>query len=306
MQIQGRFSHALVLPALLAVGFFGQNGTASPLDTVPDLPLKLSSSTVPFGGKVAVSGYALSLAPGARIHVTVIASGRPVRRVATAAVSRSHHWAATFSANHSGRVAAVPASTPLAAASRTDKQLPALKVSSHVTASAALGGKAGVSAPITGRVAPAGRYRLVLEKHGRGGWSVVSRGSSRQDGSFALAMRISSAPSKVRVRSLGGRLLDGGTSRTIRVTDARPALASWYDLYGNGVACGGVLRRNTLGVAHRTLKCGTKVTISYRGRTITVPVIDRGPYIAGREFDLTGATARALGFEGVGTIWVAR
>jgi rare lipoprotein A len=34
-----------------------------------------------------------------------------------------------------------------------------------------------------------------------------------------------------------------------------------------------------------------------------VPVIDRGPYVAGREWDLTGATARALGFSGAGVIW---
>jgi rare lipoprotein A len=33
-----------------------------------------------------------------------------------------------------------------------------------------------------------------------------------------------------------------------------------------------------------------------------VPVIDRGPYIAGREWDLTGATAAALGFPGLGQI----
>lgn len=45
------------------------------------------------------------------------------------------------------------------------------------------------------------------------------------------------------------------------------------------------------------------MTIRYNGRQVTVPVIDRGPYVGGREWDLTGATARALGFDGVGTIW---
>ncbi|MCX6393279.1 MAG: septal ring lytic transglycosylase RlpA family protein, partial [Solirubrobacterales bacterium] len=84
----------------------------------------------------------------------------------------------------------------------------------------------------------------------------------------------------------------------------RPAGASWYGLYGDPVACGGVLHRETVGVAHKTLPCGTKVTISYRGRTIVARVIDRGPYISGREFDLTGAAARALHFDGVDTIWV--
>ena len=70
------------------------------------------------------------------------------------------------------------------------------------------------------------------------------------------------------------------------------------------VACGGTLSPSTMGVAHKTLPCGTKVTISYEGRTVKVPVIDRGPYIAGRDYDLTEAVRNKLGFGGVGTIWV--
>lgn len=91
----------------------------------------------------------------------------------------------------------------------------------------------------------------------------------------------------------------------VRAARLRPALASWYGLYGEPLACGGVLRRNQLGVAHKTLRCGTRVTISYRGRTLIVPVIDRGPYVRGREWDLSGALARRLHFGGVGTVWVA-
>ena len=85
----------------------------------------------------------------------------------------------------------------------------------------------------------------------------------------------------------------------------RPALlalmrvkkATWYGpgLYGNRMACGGRLRRSTLGVAHRTLPCGTQVTFYHGGRFVTVPVIDRGPFRRGVEWDLTAATARALG-----------
>jgi rare lipoprotein A (peptidoglycan hydrolase) len=59
------------------------------------------------------------------------------------------------------------------------------------------------------------------------------------------------------------------------------------------------------GVAHKTLKCGTRVEILFGGRTITVPVVDRGPFVRGRTWDLTQATARALDFDGtarVGTI----
>jgi rare lipoprotein A (peptidoglycan hydrolase) len=80
------------------------------------------------------------------------------------------------------------------------------------------------------------------------------------------------------------------------------SVASVFTDYGLGLACGGVLGRDQLGVAHKTAPCGTLITFTYAGRSLTVPVIDRGPYIAGREWDLTGATAAALAFPGLGRI----
>ena len=74
--------------------------------------------------------------------------------------------------------------------------------------------------------------------------------------------------------------------------------ASWYGpgLYGNGTACGKTLTTTLLGVAHRTLPCGTMVTFRNpsNGRTISVPVVDRGPYVSGRSWDLTAATCKAI------------
>jgi rare lipoprotein A len=83
----------------------------------------------------------------------------------------------------------------------------------------------------------------------------------------------------------------------------RWAGATWYGpgLYGNNTACGQVLRPNTLGVAHRSLPCGTTVKFVYRGRQIVTRVIDRGPYSYGNDWDLTLAAAEALGFDQVGT-----
>ncbi len=81
--------------------------------------------------------------------------------------------------------------------------------------------------------------------------------------------------------------------------------ASWYGpgFWGNHTACGQVLKRKTVGVAHRTLPCGTKVTFGYRGRFIRTRVIDRGPFVKHaryeRDWDLTQALAEKLGFEGV-------
>nr|MDP8943454.1 septal ring lytic transglycosylase RlpA family protein [Actinomycetota bacterium] len=85
----------------------------------------------------------------------------------------------------------------------------------------------------------------------------------------------------------------------------RRALASWYGpgFYGRRLACGGRLRPGRIGVAHRRLPCGTRVRLRYRGRSVIAPVIDRGPYAGGREWDLTAATRGALRFPSTGSLW---
>ncbi|MEO7117338.1 MAG: septal ring lytic transglycosylase RlpA family protein, partial [Candidatus Limnocylindrales bacterium] len=70
--------------------------------------------------------------------------------------------------------------------------------------------------------------------------------------------------------------------------------ASWYGpgLYGNTTACGQRYTKHIVGVAHRTLPCGTLVQLSWRGMTVVAPVIDRGPYgQASNVFDLSRALA---------------
>jgi rare lipoprotein A len=87
----------------------------------------------------------------------------------------------------------------------------------------------------------------------------------------------------------------------------RSAGASWYGpgLYGNKTACGQILRATTIGVAHRNLPCGTMVKFVYEGHALVAPVIDRGPYVKGRAWDLTAAASEALEFEGVGMVHYA-
>ena len=63
-----------------------------------------------------------------------------------------------------------------------------------------------------------------------------------------------------------------------------------------------MLTPSTVGVANRTLRCGMPVAIYYHGQTLVVPVIDRGPYANGADWDLTEATGRALGIEGTALI----
>jgi rare lipoprotein A len=177
-------------------------------------------------------------------------------------------------------------------------------VSLHVSSHAVLSGE---RIAVHGRVRPAGRHRVKVVFRGAGGGLVTAR--TKASGVFSLRWD-AGAPGNYRVRVYGvhDRRSSGSVSPARRLTAFRYAGASYYGpgLYGNGVACGGTLLPDTLGVAHKTLPCGTRVKLRYRGRSITVPVIDRGPYVAGRDYDLTEATRDRLGFPGVGTVLANR
>jgi rare lipoprotein A (peptidoglycan hydrolase) len=77
------------------------------------------------------------------------------------------------------------------------------------------------------------------------------------------------------------------------------ANVSWYGpgFYGKRTACGIALTEKLLGVAHRTLPCGTRITFRNpaNGRTVTAAVVDRGPFVSGRQWDLTGGLCKKLG-----------
>ncbi|MBJ7244423.1 MAG: peptidoglycan-binding protein [Solirubrobacteraceae bacterium] len=91
-----------------------------------------------------------------------------------------------------------------------------------------------------------------------------------------------------------GRGNSGGVNRTRVVT--------WYGpgWYGRRTACGNTLTSRLMGVAHKTLPCGTVVYFKFRGQTVKTKVVDRGPYAAGVHFDLTWAAARKLGVISIG------
>jgi hypothetical protein len=82
---------------------------------------------------------------------------------------------------------------------------------------------------------------------------------------------------------------------------------SWYGpgFYDRHTACGQVLTKTLLGVANRTLPCGTLVSFRnpVNGKTITVPVVDRGPYVSGRQWDLTYATCLAIDHRWTGSLF---
>lgn len=158
--------------------------------------------------------------------------------------------------------------------------------------------RAGQRALVVGAAAPAGAVAK-LEVRRRGRWRALDRDRTAASGRYVLRARVRrtmAAPVRVRVGAAARRLG--------RLNVYRFAHASWYGpgLYGNRLGCGGRLAPGRLGVAHKSLPCGSKVTFRHRGRSVRVRVIDRGPYIAGREYDLTEATARKLRFRGHGSI----
>jgi rare lipoprotein A len=137
-------------------------------------------------------------------------------------------------------------------------------------------------------------------------WIAVAHARTGERGRFRLRyvpQRTGAWPAQVRYDGPAG---SGDATRRLGVLSSfRAADASWYG-GGGGMACGGELTSYTMGVANKTLPCGTWLTIRYGDRSVRVQVVDRGPYVAGREFDLTEATKRALGFEGVGVVWATR
>jgi rare lipoprotein A (peptidoglycan hydrolase) len=165
----------------------------------------------------------------------------------------------------------------------------------------------GNALTVRGKVRPSGRRRVKVVFRGaeRGVRSVTTKAN----GTFALRWVPGRTGSyALRAYGIHDRTITASKSPERKLTAYRLAGASYYGpgLYGNGVACGGTLEPGTLGVANKTLPCGTMVKLRYHGRTVTVPVIDRGPYVAGRDYYLTAAVKERLGFPGVGTVLASR
>jgi rare lipoprotein A len=165
--------------------------------------------------------------------------------------------------------------------------------------------KLGQKVPIKGSVKPSLTRRKVVVRIG--GDKLKTR--TDRSGKFKVHWKADKTGSyKAKVKAKGDKVAAGNGDKAGRTTVYRPAVASYYGpgFYGNRTACGQTLTTSTVGVAHKTMPCGTKLTLRYGSRTVKVEVIDRGPYVAGREFDLTTATKQKLGFGSTGTVWASK
>jgi rare lipoprotein A len=156
---------------------------------------------------------------------------------------------------------------------------------------------------VTGTLSGPGRRPIAVQQSKGRGWQTLAHTVTGARGRFAASFRPRSL-GPVALRLVGP---DGAVKKTT-LTSYRAVGASWYGpgFYGRPLACGGTLSPGRVGVANKTLPCGTRVRLRYRGRSLTAPVIDRGPYAGGRTYDLTAAAKQRLRFGSTGMVWSSK
>lgn len=180
-------------------------------------------------------------------------------------------------------------------------------------------GQTGSMLKISGTAGTAANRLVAIEYHYGAAvkWNLASLVTTTKNGAFSkrwqpatvgnLKLRAVMLPAGVTaVAAAYSKVtsLQGTATQTLPVTIFQPVVASYETNFGALDSCGTRLSSTTIGIASPTLKCGTKVTIYYNGKQMTVPVVDHGPYVTGRSYDLTYAVAKDIGMynAGVATI----
>lgn len=175
---------------------------------------------------------------------------------------------------------------------------------------------------ITGRfdAALVGRAVRLQRKTPANRWATVATSRVRKAGAFAVSWRTGAARDhdlrlQLLAASRSGHTTVSAAGRAarssspLRVSVLGETRATWFGpgFYGGKTACGLRLTTAVEGVAHRTLPCGTQVEVRLGGKSVVLPVIDRGPFANRADFDLTKNVADRIGLTGVSTIqWVER
>ena len=292
------------------------------------LPVRVTPRHVGFGEPVNVTGSAVRAQAGHTVVLQSAPSARSAwRRVSATRIGRRGRFAFHERLRSSGVLRAVElgprrtaAATPVAHARSTGgaelsptrtpvrttavSRVAAIQVAARMrVAEREHAVLAGEQIQVAGRLLPGRTGRTIaLQGHSGRGWSTLGHARTGGRGGFAVRYRpVSGTDRHLRVVFGGDRANARVTAGAGAVTLYEPAVASWYE-DGGSTACG---YHAGLGVANRTLPCGTKVRLRHAGRTVTATVDDRGPYVYGRDYDLNQTTAAALGFAGVGTVYAS-
>ncbi|MHB8692247.1 MAG: septal ring lytic transglycosylase RlpA family protein [Solirubrobacteraceae bacterium] len=333
-----RPAHAVAGALILAVPSSAlalTNSSAAPAPvaaTQPTLspikPLRLAPNHLAYGHPLTVSGSTSSLAAGTRVALELSNSPRPQansdwRVVGTTRIGRRGHFRFTAPARESGllrvvgattgptlslarRVPAVGTTGTTAAATPTVMPSPVRRLSVEarlLVTRKSIGLIGGQHGFVSGKLLPGVGGRRVALQAGTGrGWHTVARTRTGRRGGYTMRFAAPAGSGvALRVRFAGDRLNSRSTAKAGVATVLQPTVASWYS-DGGATACG---FHAYYGVAHLSLPCGTKVTISNGSRSVVATVDDRGPFVGGRTFDLNQNVAGALGFGGVGTVYVS-
>jgi rare lipoprotein A len=298
--------------AILAIPASAVALTAGNADAQSAIQANVSPHRAPFGHAVKVTGGALSASGGERLTLQFASAGTGAWRSVetTVATSRGSYRFVTR-ALRTGLLRVVPAATTNTAGAAIARPS---AVGTSPVQSLTVGARFNVArrtmavtgsrrAHVSGRLLPElpGRRVVLLARSGRR-WRPVAAARTNARGGFMLAVGASGAGRRaLRVSFAGDRVNSPASAGAGSISAAQPDVASWYDDSG-ATACG---FHATYGVANRTLPCGTQVTFTVGGRSVRATVDDRGPFVGGRNRDRNQNTAAALGFGGVGTVWVS-
>lgn len=295
------------LTGLVAVGLFAGAVPALAQTPTPEPKIDSAPAEVNYGRTAVIEGHLENGTPGQEVLLQQRREGLKWRTIAIEAVDRESevtfrreglHKTSDFRLAWEDEVTAV----------RTYSKVVTTKVRSKLTLKVNPDDTyIGRTVTLSGTLLPKveGR-RVILQQKVEGEWRHIDR-VMVGDGRFSTSLKARHKGFR-KVRAIfRGDPLNSSVRERDPLTIYRRDLATWYGpgFYGNSTACGKTLTTETLGVAHRTLPCGTMVSILFNGETITVPVIDRGPYSAAN-WDLTQETAERLGFSGSQEIGVTR
>jgi rare lipoprotein A len=316
---------ALAVPVIAAPVLGAGLAQAAGGSTGQGIVMTVKQHRIAYGHDVTVTGHAPSGDQGRWVDLDFARAGSSSwQKIASAKIQGDDHFALHGQLRRSGRVKVVAGWAPAPAPSTTTSSgggvPPTSGSSASSTAPASQPEAVRVTAAlhvkrrtiddmgdhqitISGKLQPVSRGLVVrLQARSGGGWHKVSQDLTGRSGRFYLHYRPGSGEPPLRVHFVGNRFNAPVRASAGKVVVFTQSVASWYEDGGN-TACG---YHVTYGVANRTLPCGTKVTFSYHGRTVTATVDDRGPYVSGREWDLNQNTASALGFGGVDDVWASR
>jgi rare lipoprotein A len=314
---------ALIL-ALPATAFaFGEGPADTPNPAVPTstdaIHADVTAGRVAYGRDVVVEGRLPTTDAGRALALEFQAAGATTwRTVADTTAGRNGGFTFRAPLRRSGRVRVTPAVShgvvnatapstapygiaPAGAAALAPSAADPVQVGSKLLVSNTTHTLlSGAPLTVAGRLEPATAGRVVsLQARSAGGWQTIATTRTGDRGGFNLRYTGAENGSRsLRVRFAGDRGNAAVAAPAGSVIGMVETVASWYYDAGN-TACG---FHATYGVANLTLPCGTKVTISYGGRSVLATVDDRGPYVGGRSFDLDQNTAQALGMAGVATV----